>query len=458
MSWHPRRPKDTPSKLTPPKPVRDQPPTGPNLPTLPQEIWRKIIAYTVRLAGSHAIELDDYFTLPYENEEHPEIETGLFIDRKSLRLVCRFWRDHVTEICAEYLTIYTAQELKFLVKLFESSEIANPTGKRLGDWTVRIDFKILGPYSVSHVVRLLQCTPNLLIYNNRNGPVDHPEKCTPQEVLKALIIYCAQSLRRVEWSGAGEAPRFQDLVQLCNALPHLITLRLIAIYSFPLQESDGIPPVIHLPKLKTLSLGVIPQPTDYRPEFAVNWDPFVQYTSFRSAQLPALERFECEVFPRFSMNFFDVHGSKLRLFRTAANGAEDVLPEVLSLCPALEVLVIAQVNSPMVFPPFHPWLQKICIVPAIDMAVSVPMRMYGNAVVSPLDHLLKSIESMTTPRLVELRIWNIGAYSGLANHAVFLGFWWRRWNIRGVHFRDKTGSSYYNVHDPDEALLDSVRG
>jgi len=77
---------------------------------------------------------------------------------------------------------------------------------------------------------------------------------------------------------------------------------------------------------------------------------------------------------------------------------------------------------------------------------------------APLDHVLKSIEKMVAPHLVELRVRNTGAYMNLVDYSTWLGFWWRRWNIRGVQFRDKAGGSFANVFDPREALLDSVRG
>jgi hypothetical protein len=127
------------------------------LPNLPSEIWRRIIAFTVRLAGSASIELDDPFSPPYQNEEYPEVEPGIFEDRKALRLVCSSWRSVVAEISAEYLIIYSAKELKALVKLFESQDRHKTNGKHLGEWTARIDFRILGPYSVSHVIRPALC-------------------------------------------------------------------------------------------------------------------------------------------------------------------------------------------------------------------------------------------------------------------------------------------------------------
>ncbi|KDR80264.1 hypothetical protein GALMADRAFT_242598 [Galerina marginata CBS 339.88] len=424
------------------------------LPALPSEIWRKVFGFTVRLAGSNSIELDDPFSSPYVNEEYPEVDPGLFQDRKSLLMVCSGWRTVVTEISAEYLVIYSGKQLKGLVKKFESNK--NPTGKRLGEWTLRIDFKILGQYSATHVVRLLRCTPNLLIYLNKNGPPT-PERPCPIEVIKGLITHSSHSLRRVEWSGAGEAPRYQDLVELCNGLPNLTTLRLAAIFSFPYRQ-DGVPPSLIMPKLKTLSLAIIPESTDHRPEYALTWDPFLQYVSILPTQLPSLERFECDIFPLFTMHFFNMHGPKLSLFRTTAWSAENVLPEALSLCPNLQSLVISQGSEMVTLPIFHPTITKICIIPTIEVSVTVPQRVFDYAVMGPLDTLLKSFERMAAPHLVELRVRNMGAYVTITEYSTWLRFWWIRWNIRGVEFRDKTGGSYQFVHDPTEALLNSVRG
>jgi len=109
--------------------------------------------------------------------------------------------------------IYSDQELKGIVDKFEVQK-ALP-GKHLGERTLWIDFKILGGYKTSHVLQLLHCTPNLLTYNNRNGPANSPEHCTPPEVMKGLGAVCSRSLRRLEWSGATEGPRYQDLIHLC---------------------------------------------------------------------------------------------------------------------------------------------------------------------------------------------------------------------------------------------------
>ena len=415
------------------------------LPNLPNEIWRRIIAFTIRLAGSVSIELDDPFSPPYQNEEYPEVEPGLFEDRKTLRQVCSSWRSVVTEISAEYLIIYSAKELKALVKLFEAQDRQTTNGKRLGEWTSRIDFRILGPYSVSHVIRLLRCTPNLLIYDIRNGPPHIPEKCTPVEVLKALAVNCSQ-LQRLEWSGAGEAPRYQDLVQLCNALPNLVTLRLVSIFSFPVR-SDGVPPLLIFPNLKTLSLAVIPDPPEFRPEYAMTWDPFMNYLSIQPRQLPALERLECDIFPLLTMSFFHMHGHKIRLFRTTAWSADGILAEALPLCSNLESFVISQGSEPIDFPVFHPTIQKICIIPSVEAEVDVPQRVFEYAVMSPLDSVLKSVEQMGAPRLIELRIRNIGAFGSILDYSTWLRFWWRRWNIRGIHFLDKSGVSFHEVYD-----------
>jgi len=107
---------------------------------------------------------------------------------------------------------------------------------------------------------------------------------------------------------------------------------------------------------------------------------------------------------------------------------------------------------------FHPTIQKICIIPSVEADLEVPPRVFEYAVLSPLDSVLKSVEQMSAPRLIELRIRNIGAFSGILDYSVWLRFWWRRWNIRGVQFLDKTGVSFHEVYDPGERILDSVRG
>jgi len=87
----------------------------------------------------------------------------------------------------------------------------------------------------------------------------------------------------------------------------------------------------------------------------------------------------------------------------------------------------------------------------------VPQRVFTFAVLAPLDALLMSVENMIAPGLVELRIRNVGAFVDLVDHSGWLRAWWRRWNLRGVHFRDKTGKSFENISDEDELLLDLVR-
>jgi len=414
------------------------------LPRLPTEIWRKVIGYTVRLAGANTIELDDPFGPPHWNEEYPEIDMGLFFDRRSLSLVCSSWRDVVTEISAEYIVVYSAKQLKRLVKKYESHK--NTNGKKLGDWTTRIDFKILGDYNHWHVVRLLRCTPKLMIYTNKNGPGDSPGKCTPIEVLKGLISYCADTLRRVEWSGPGEPPRFQDLAFFCNHLPNLVTLRLMAVYSYPMPE-HGAPPILVLPTLKTLSLGIIPEPAELQPEYAVTWDPLLRYLSLHPSQLPALERFDCDLFPLLTMSFFDMHGHKLRVFRTTTCFADASLPEAVAACPNLHHLVISHGAEVVAFPQYHPKLQKICILPSIEVEVGIPQKIFDNAVMSPLDSILKAVENMTAPCLSEVRVRNSGAFVDVIHQVTWLNYWWRRWNIRGIQFRDKAGTSYDQVKD-----------
>jgi hypothetical protein len=177
------------------------------------------------------------------------------------------------------------------------------------------------------------------------------------------------------------------------------------------------------------------------------WDFLMNYLSVQPRQLPALERLECDIFPLLTMSFFDMHGHKIRLFRTTAWSADGVLAEALPLCSNLESFVISQGSEPIDFPIFHPTLRRICIIPSVEADVDVPERVFAYAVMSPLDSVLKSVEQMAAPRLIELRIRNIGAFGSILDHSTWLRFWWRRWNIRGVHFLDKSGVSFHEVYD-----------
>jgi len=407
----------------------------------PNEIWRQIIGYTVRGTGAKYVDLEDPFVQPWMMEEYPEIDPGLLNDRRSLSQVCASWRNIVEEISAEYLVIYTGQQLRSIVKIFEKSKLsmAGEDVKHLGERTLRIDFRILGEYKVSHVIRLLKCTPNLAIYYNKNGPADQPERPAPIEVLKGLADFCGSTLRRLEWASAGEAPRYEDLVQLCNSIPDLVTLRLVAIHSFPRQIGINFPGLT-LPKLKTLSLGLIPEIHNPRSNYALTWDPFLHLLSRNNRQLPSLERLDCEIFPLLTPAFFTMYGPKIRHFRTTAWSAENELPTALNFCQNLHTLVIVQGSENMAMPAAHLSIQRICIIPSIDVPVEVPPRVFKHAVLQPLDNLLKVIEVMNTPRLREVRVRNVGSYSTIGQHHT-MTFWWIRWNLQRVNFTDKTGQT-----------------
>jgi hypothetical protein len=374
------------------------------------------------------------------NEEYPEMDLDLFRDRRNLSLVCAAWYDVVTEISAEYIVIYTDKQLKMLVKKLETRKPAKDS-KKLGERTTRVDFKIVENYNILNASRLFRSTPNLMVYTNKNGPGDHPARYTPVGVLKSLIAHCGKTLRRVEWSGPGEPPRFQDLCAFCNQLPNLTTLRLMSIFSYP-PPISGAPPLIRLPSLKTLSLGIIPEPPQHKQEYALTWDPLLRYLSVSSQQLPSLERLDCDLFPQLTTSFFDIHGHKLRMLRTSTCFADVFLPDAVAACPNLLDLVIVHGPELVAFPQYHPTLRRICIYPTIDVDVAVPMKIYEHAVITPLDTVLKAVEDMIAPQLVEVRIRNTGAFRDITSQTLWLNGWWRRWNLRRIEFVDKDSDSY----------------
>ncbi|KAF9530141.1 hypothetical protein CPB83DRAFT_851029 [Crepidotus variabilis] len=412
-----------------------------SVPSLPAEIWFKIIRFTTRLAGHDNLGLDDAFGPAFSDEEHPEIDTGVFRDRRHMSLVCSAWAELIRNISAEYLVVYSDKQLKRLVKRLEMDK--NSTERRFGARTTRVDFKIVGEYNAKLAARLFRSTPNLLIYSNKNGPGDHPVRYTPHEVLRSLLAHCGQTLRRVDWAGPGEPPRYQDLAFFCNHLPKLTTLRLMAIYSYP-RLPDGAPPTMRLPSLTTLSLGIIPEPPVHKEHYAITWDPLLQYLSLSPQQLPALNRFECDLFPQqvATMVFFNAHGSKLRLFRTTTCFADAQLPQAVSACSNLRDLVIVHGAEVVAFPQHHPTLERVCLLPTIDVQVDMPKKMFSNAVLNPLDDLLKRAETMIAPNLKEIRIRNVGGFTAIVDQEFWIMNWYRRLRLRRIEFVDQFGISY----------------
>lgn len=134
-------------------------------PMLPPEVWWKVIAFIIRLPGTESVDLEDPFSPPYTTEESPEFNPGLSDDQSTLRLVCKQWSTFATRICVEYLFIRSTKQLRTIVEKFESIPENN-----LGEWTKRIDFRMSSQFhNVDLICRLFRCTPNLMIYVNRNG-------------------------------------------------------------------------------------------------------------------------------------------------------------------------------------------------------------------------------------------------------------------------------------------------
>ncbi|KAJ6627885.1 hypothetical protein B0H10DRAFT_1992474 [Mycena sp. CBHHK59/15] len=340
-------------------------------------------------------------------------------DRATIPLVCRSWYSIACQIIPEYLRILSTSQLRAIVEKLEEDKSAGLAFR--GEWDYR------------------------------------PETQTPASVLQALAKYCGPSLRRIEWSHAGEAPAWCDLANLCHHAPNLQTLRLTWIFSY--DVSSSVASSLLLPKLETLSLGLIPDPVD-NVDVPEKWDPLLNHFSTNPNMLPSLRRFEVEIFPT-NMRFFEVHGSKMHLFRTTNWSTPPfTLPFTIPLLPNLDSLVLTQSTEYVTLPPYHPTLRRICISPFMEECVVVPPRLFNSAVLVPLDSVLLSIDSTKLPNLQEIRFRNIGIFMHLLDEPVWLLKWARRWRFKGVAFRDMYGQSFGDIaEDPEhDPLLDTVRG
>ena len=112
----------------------------------------------------------------------------------------------------------------------------------------------------------------------------------------------------------------------------------------------------------------------------------------------------------------------------------------------LESFFISQGSEPIDFSIFHPTIQKICIIPSVEIDVDVPQRVFEYTVISPLDSALILVEQMGALRPTELHIRNIGAFGCILDYT-WLRFWWTRWNICSIHFLDKSGVSFHEVYN-----------
>jgi hypothetical protein len=418
---------------------------------LPVEILRKIVGYVIRLEGHESVELEDPFSPHGVGEELPEIDPGIFYDRRSLGQVHSTLRAIVAEISSEYLVIRRAKELKHFIKLFEHSQL-DGWGKRLGERTRRIDLKIIGRYSAKRVAALLQLTPNLLIFVHQSNRHHKDFGRINKELIRGLMTF-GRNVRRLDFDSIGEAPALYDLIDISRFLPRLETLRLLCLHSYPTDPAAVRRlHIAHFKHLKTLALGPIPAPQSQTiPQHYIGvWDPLLRYLGLNTKQLPVLERFEPGILPEYDTTFFTTHGYKIRMLRVTTARTGTQLPVALNHCTNLESLVFAHGIAgadTLCTPTGHHTIKRICITPETERVTEVPAKVFMSAILSPLEELIERVEGMDLPEVEEVRVRDFGAYGQLVEHASLLNMWWRRFALKGIRFVDQEGKPYDNVVD-----------
>ncbi|KAL0957528.1 hypothetical protein HGRIS_001319 [Hohenbuehelia grisea] len=429
---------------------------------IPVEIYRRIIGYTVRLAGASLTNLEDPFK-PGECEDVlGAADPDMLADRRCHLSICRDWRLITLEIVSEYVSIFSPQQLSAMIKLLAPAKKGRKRASRAsgyGRWTLRIDLHVsLDPYPAKQIVKLIQCAPNLQVFTvHDKHPSERPHlRQTAPEVIRALTE--RKKLKRLDWTSQ-ETITWHDVVTLSRNLPLLESFRLFCLYTYQGIETAKIPP--HFPNLKTLALGPIPMPTTPLPP-PLPWNYLLTSLSVSPKQLPCLERLDIESFPEDSCPFIQLHGERIKHLRTTTYTLfeSNRLRTYLPLFPSLDTLVVSH-GSEFEFirsPPTHSTLRRICVVPLVEDLVEVPYRIFSHAVLTPLEGIMMIFEDMRLPNLQMLRIENIGALADLEEHPAWLQLWWRRWTLRGVRFEDKNGNIYRTARRDDDALLNSVRG
>jgi hypothetical protein len=424
---------------------------------LPVELLRKIVGHAIRLEGHESVELEDPFSPHGVGEELPEIDPGMFHDRRVLGQVNSTLRAIVAEISSEYLVIRCPKELKHLIQLFKRSQL-DGSGKHLGERTRRIDLKIIGQYSAKRVAALLQLTPNLLVFVHQSNRHHKDLGRVNKELIRGLMLF-GRNIRRLDFDSIGEAPALYDLIDVSRFLPKLETLRILCLHSYPTDPAAvrGLH-IAHFHRLKTLSLGPIPAPQSQEiPRHYIGvWDPLLHYLGLNTKQLPVLERFETGIVPVEDTTFFETHGYKIRMLRVTTVRAGTQLPVALNHCTNLESLVFAHSIAgadTFCIPTGHHTIKRICVTPSIERVTEVPAKVFMSAILKPLEELIERVEGMDLPAMEEVRVRDYGAYGRLVEHVNFLNMWWRRFALRGIRFVDQEGKPYDNIVDRESCFV-----
>ncbi|KAF5356802.1 hypothetical protein D9756_006575 [Leucocoprinus leucothites] len=403
-------------------------PKSPKISTdvLPAELWFRILRYALRLTGAQAIDLKDPFEPEDIQEDYPNIHPGYFEDRRACRRACRLFDSLVTEIMMEYIVVHTQAELEWTVNALEADTFTDKH-KRLGDWTTRIDFRVSGEYDPDWVLRLLTVTPNLLIFTMNTGrKAEFPEHPMNKTIVKGLIDFHSQNLKRLDWAGMNDAPTYTDLHLIAKNIRGLTTLHIRHLYTLPSTEVSQ--PMLVFPSLKSLSLGLIPtnRPPDFgEDQYPFRWDPFLMYLLGRPFQLSKLERFEVDICP--ISDFFSMYGHKIRTFRTSSWSSQDCLNAAFERLIRLETFHYVFHTAPDChIPLYHPTLKRIAVIPRIEEYVEVPQHTYQCCIIKPLDNLLANVEDMNTKKLTDVRICDRGAFTGIFESDDCLFWHWRR--------------------------------
>ncbi|KAJ3567281.1 hypothetical protein NP233_g6467 [Leucocoprinus birnbaumii] len=424
---------------------------------LPAELWFRILRYALRLTGAQAIDLNDPFDPEDVQEDYPNIHPGYFEDRRACRRVCRLFDSLVTEIMMEYIVLHTHAELEWTVKVLEAETFTDKY-KRLGDWTTRIDFRISGQYDPDWMLRLFTLTPNLLIFTMDTGRnAEFPEHSMNPVIIKGLVDFHSQNIKRLDWAGMNDAPTYADLHFLTKNIRGLITLRMRHLYTLPSTQVSQ--PMLIFPSLKTLSLGLIP--TTRRPDmdelrYPFFWDAFLMYLVGRPFQLSKLERFEVDICP--FPEFFSMHGHKIRTFRTSSWSTQDCISGTFERLINLNTFHYIYHTAPDChLPLYHPTLQRIAVIPRIEEYVEVPQHTYQSCIIKPLDNLMANVEDMNAKKLSEVRVCDRGAFTGIFESDDCLFWHWRRRlrEYRNITLQNKSGDldvryAKYGNNPPDD--------
>ncbi|EPQ50590.1 hypothetical protein GLOTRDRAFT_123482 [Gloeophyllum trabeum ATCC 11539] len=186
-------------------------------PSLPAELWLRILRIATSVPDAVAPTADDIYTprsgRPEQRENQPLRDS--LVTKRYLVRVCRLWRALASRFLYEAVVIgrgHTIPSLRdTLVASKHATESMANEYRPLGWYTRRLDLSVRGQTHITtgpahveldYLAEIIRCLPNLAIFTVNVTTKQYPDTM-PASVMQALAENCSTSLRVLHWPDCG---------------------------------------------------------------------------------------------------------------------------------------------------------------------------------------------------------------------------------------------------------------